>query len=296
MFPVEQTESVVRSSYSSLSPLAEYLAAESDVARFGTNKDVTSMNEPETLSLHSLLQKNSILRALPPGELNRFTPLLKPVVVANRHVFAEPGQEYRHCYFLTSGMCSTVAVMKDGDSAEVGVIGSEGLVGFTTMLGNSISQHLTVMQVAGEGFRIEIEKLRPIYEESRVLHTEINRFVWSSLALYGQCCACSRFHSLEERMSRWLLTVRDRIGSNALPLTHEFLAQMLGAHRSTVTLALGVFERSGVLQNRRGRIELTDLARLEKTSCECLDVIRRLPGFAPTELKKNESFVRDATE
>lgn len=190
-------------------------------------------------------------------------------------------------------MASTVAVMKDGSTAEVGVIGSEGLVGFATMLGVDVAQNLTIIQVAGEGLRIDAEKLRAIFDESLTLRRSIERFIWSTLAFYAQCAACNRFHSLEERMSRWLLTVRDRINDNNLPLTHEFLGQMLGAHRSTVTLALGAFERAGVLHNRRGKIELTDLGRIEKSSCECLEAIRKLPSFAPPNgPAKNDGTVR----
>lgn len=226
-------------------------------------------------------QANSILRALPAEDCAQLSALLKPVSLPLHYVFNEPGQEIRHCYFMTSGMASTVAVMKDGSTAEIGVIGSEGLVGFATMLGVSFAQNLTIVQVAGEGLRVDAEKLRAMFDESLAFRRAVERFIWSTLAFYGQCAACNRFHSLEERMSRWLLTVRDRINDNTLPLTHEFLGQMLGAHRSTVTLALGAFERAGVLHNRRGKIELTDLARLEKSSCECLEAIRKLPSFAP---------------
>lgn len=253
------------------------------------------MATTEALNVHSLLHSNSILRALPAEDRAKLIPLLKPVMLPLRHVFSEPGQDVRQCYFLTSGMTSTVAVMKDGDTAEVGVIGTEGLVGFATMLGNITSQNLTIMQVEGAGLRIDAEKLRAIFDESHALRREIHRFIWSALAFCGQAVACSRFHTLEQRMSRWLLIVRDRIKSNSLPLTHEFLGQMLGAHRSTVTLALGAFERSGVLQNRRGKIELVDVSRLEKTSCECLEAIRKLPSFGPaTNTKKNDGIVTDA--
>lgn len=238
-------------------------------------------------------QVNSILRALPAEEMAQLSHLFKPVSLPLHYIFNEPGQEIRHCYFLTSGMASTVAVMKDGSTAEVGVIGSEGLVGFATMLGVDVAQNLTIIQVAGEGLRIDAEKLRAIFDESLTLRRSIERFIWSTLAFYAQCAACNRFHSLEERMSRWLLTVRDRINDNNLPLTHEFLGQMLGAHRSTVTLALGAFERAGVLHNRRGKIELTDLGRIEKSSCECLEAIRKLPSFAPPNgPAKNDGTVR----
>jgi CRP-like cAMP-binding protein len=222
-----------------------------------------------------------MLRALSPEDMAQLSPLLKPVSLPLHYVFNEPGQEIRNCYFITSGMASTVAVMKDGSTSEVGVIGSEGLVGFAAMLGVGTAQNLTIVQVAGEGLRIDAEKLRVLYHQSPAFRCLVERFIWSTLAFYAQCAACNRFHSLEERMSRWLLTVRDRINDNSLPLTHEFLGQMLGAHRSTVTLALGAFERSAVLQNRRGKIELTDLARLEKSSCECLEAIRKLPSFCP---------------
>lgn len=225
------------------------------------------------------LNGNAILRALPPEHLELLLPLLKPCALPLRYVFSEPGQEFRRCYFITSGMASTVGVMKDGSSAEIGVIGSEGLVGFGAMLGVNTSQNLTIMQIAGHGYSVDVDKLRGLFEEMPSLRQAVNLFVWSSLAFYGQTGGCNRFHSLEERMSRWLLTVRDRIQGNSLPLTHEFLSQMLGAHRSTVTLALGALERAGVLQNLRGRIELIDLVRLEQLSCECLSVIRKLPSF-----------------
>ena len=237
------------------------------------------MPETKSLSVSSSMQTNAILRELPADELAILATHLKPVALAIHYIFSEPGQEIHYCYFITSGMTSTVAVMQDGSSAEIGVIGSEGLVGFTTMLGVGTSQNLTIMQVSGEGYRLEAEKLRSLVEELPHLRRAIDRFIWSSLGFYAQCAACNRFHTLEERLSRWLLTVRDRIQVNGLPLTHEFLGQMLGAHRSTVTLALGVLESNGVIQNSRGKIELIDLGRLEKTSCECLQSIRKLPGF-----------------
>lgn len=188
----------------------------------------------------------------------------------------QPDQQPRYGYFLTSGVASVVALTEEGSSAEVGMIGSEGLVGALHLLGPGLVSTQCFMQTEGAGLRIPFVDLRKAFLESEEIRERILEFAQSQALSANQLSACHGLHEAEERLSRWLLMVRDRTTSDVLGLTQEFLGEMIGARRTTVTLVAGALQRSGLIEYSRGRVRIPDRKRLEQAACSCYPLIRDL--------------------
>ncbi len=172
-------------------------------------------------------------------------------------------------------MISLVVDARDGVQVEAAVTGREGIVNGTVILGNQLSFHRAVVQVPGNAYRLPASVLREECQRTEVLRDPVNRYLFLLMAQASQAVLCNRTHTLEERLSRWLLGVRDRIGSEELDLTHEFISHMLGVRRSGVTIALGVLQEAGLIDATRGHIAIRDDQKLESCACECYDVIRK---------------------
>lgn len=179
-------------------------------------------------------------------------------------------------FFITSGIASVVISTAEGATAEVALIGREGLAGSLFLLGPAAAPSECFMQVEGSGYRIGLAQLRSLFSSSAEIGTLILRFVQQQSMSLGQIAACNKLHDSEARLARWLLMVRDRIRETTFPLTQEFLAQMLGAQRPTVTIVLGTLQRAGLLENRRGIITILSEEALESAACECYAVTRDL--------------------
>lgn len=222
--------------------------------------------------------RNRILASLPKSELSRLSRFLTPIDLPQSHILLDGTAT--HGYFLEEGVASVVVLLGNGDSVEVGVIGREGVVGMPILLGTESSPGRTFMQLAGSGYRISAAKLKQAYEDGGSFRQRVQRYMQGFMVQTAQTAACNRLHGIEERLSRWLLTCHDRLDSDQLRLTQDFLATMLGAPRTTVTLAAGLLQRAGMIEYSRGVVKITDRAALESSTCECYrtvsDEFRRL--------------------
>jgi len=216
--------------------------------------------------------KNRILAALPKEEISRLARHLLPVTLEQEKTLLDG--KLSHAYFLEDGIASVVVTVENGDTVEVGVIGCDGVVGLPILLGAGSAPGRTFIQISGSGFRIDAKILKEEFERSSELRRILQRYVQAFLVQTSQTAVCNRLHNIEERLSRWLLTCRDRMGSDRLQLTHGFLGQMLGAPRSTVTLAAGLLHRAGLIDYSRGVVAIQNRSGLEKTTCECYRTVR----------------------
>ncbi len=216
--------------------------------------------------------KNRILAALPKAEIDRLAPHLAPISLKIRDQLLDGRAD--HAYFLEEGLASVVLNMADGGTVEVGVIGRDGVVGLPVLLGAKTMPGHTFIQVDGSGFRISAERLKSEFERPGMLRSHVQKYVLANLAQSAQNAACNRLHTIGERLARWLLTCHDRVQSDRMPLTHEFLGQMLGAPRTTVTLAAGMLHQAGLIDYSRGHVTVKNREKLQDVACECYRVVR----------------------
>jgi CRP-like cAMP-binding protein len=175
-------------------------------------------------------------------------------------------------------MTSLVALSADGRSVEVGIAGKEGMVGMSLTVGLLRGTFRAIMQMSGSGSRIPSEVFQAILPCAPTLHSQLSRFSLMQGMQVAQLAACNRLHDIDQRLARWLLMCQDRVDSQLLPLTHEFLAQMLGTGRPSVTLAAGVLESNGLIENMRGLVKVLNRKSLEQAACECYGVIQHFNG------------------
>jgi CRP-like cAMP-binding protein len=222
--------------------------------------------------------RNLILLAIPDDEFTGLRPLLEEVEMPQYKIFYEQGEKIEHAYFPNQGMVSLVVSVNDGRSVEVGITGSEGIVGAPLAFGFESAPMRAIMQITGRGLRIPSSILEEAFDRAPCLKTLVERYVMMQQLQVAQLAACNRLHDMDQRLARWLLMCQDRIDSEHLPLTHEFLAQMLGSGRPTVTIAAGVLERAGLIQNTRGSVRILNRKRLEDAACECYRAIQNYNG------------------
>lgn len=226
---------------------------------------------------------NSLLSALPSREYNRLLPHFDRVPLVFKDVLHELGQPISHLYFPTSGMLSLLLASEGrGTSMEVGVVGREGVVGLSAFLGAEKAFTRSIVQVPGEALRIRTDTFRDLVGRDSVLHEILLRYVHVFLAQLTHEVACNALHSLEKRLCRWLLTVHDRAGSDLFPITHEFLAAMLGVRRATVTEAARRLRQAGLIRYGGGQLAVIDRRGLERKVCGCYRLVqselRRMTG------------------
>ena len=212
---------------------------------------------------------NRILDALPPEEFDHIYRHCEPTSLTAKESLYRAGDRIEFLYFPVMGMISVTSPLSDGTSIEVGTIGNEGVVGLPALLGNSISPHDVTVQGAGAALRASTNALRSDFDRYPRFHELALRFTELFIELISQTAACNARHSLEERSARWLSTMCDRMGSDHFPLTHEFLAMLLGVQRTGVTAAAVQLNRRGLIHYTHGHIAVLDRAGLEATACEC---------------------------
>jgi len=217
--------------------------------------------------------KNMVLASLPKAEIERLQPHLSPVTLKLRQQLLDGHGD--HIYFVEEGLASVVLSMENGTTVEVGVIGKDGVVGLPMLLGGGRIPGETFIQVEGSGFRIDAQVMKEQFERPGQLRDHLQKYLLANLLQSAQNAACNRLHTIGERLSRWLLTCHDRVGADRMPLTHEFLAQMLGTPRTTVTLAAGMLHQAGLIDYSRGHVTIKNRAELENTACECYGVVRK---------------------
>jgi CRP-like cAMP-binding protein len=226
--------------------------------------------------------ENMILAALPQAERNHLQQYLGFVLIKPGEVFWQPYQPITSVYFPTSGMVSFVAVMRSGATAEVGITGREGFIGIPIVLGARYASVRAIAQSEGSGFRVGSELFQHVLPQTPHLEQMLRRYAYSQSMQLAQGAACNCLHQVPERLARWLTMSCDRTGSDVLPLTQEFLAEMLGCRRSSVTSAMGQLQKCGVIQSEHGRVRILNRERLEKRACECYGVMRSLSDLART--------------
>jgi CRP-like cAMP-binding protein len=219
--------------------------------------------------------RNRILAALPEIDLARLAPSLERIALESRAVLFDPDRPIEHVYFPEDCVASLVGIMADGSAVETATVGREGMVGLPVFLGDGRTSAQAFCQVPGEALRMEAGRFRQELERGGPLPTLLNRYTQALIAQVGQSSACNRLHPLRPRCARWLLQTHDRVGRDEFAFTHQFLSQMLGVRRSTVTELAGEFEREGLIQNHYGRIVIRNRGGLERATCECYWIIRR---------------------
>ena len=230
---------------------------------------------------------NKLLATLPPGDYQRVLSHLTVVPLKFKQVLYKQDEVIQHVFFPGGGACSLTKVMRDGQIAEIATIGNEGVIGASVFFGDDQSFSETIVQVAdGDGFRMPVEAFMSEMGRRGAFYDCIVRYSQALTCQVMQTTVCNGLHSVEQRCCRWLLMTYDRVGSNDLRLTHEFLSIMLGVRRPTVTLVMGDLQRAGLVENRRGTIHVLDRAGLEMASCECYATVkanfaRLLPDMVP---------------
>lgn len=217
---------------------------------------------------------NSFLTSVPQEEFDLLRPLLEPVDLPRYQVLYEAGAPIPYAYFLNHGMISIVVITDDGRSVEVGICGRQEMVGAALAFGLEHSGMRAIVQLPGDGLRIGAGILQDKLSGCPQLRRMIERLVLTQQLQSAQLAACNRLHEVNQRLARWLLMCQDTAHSVRLPLTHEFIAQMLGTGRPTVTLAAGLLERAGLIQSTRGALQIVDRKRLEGAACECYAAIQ----------------------
>jgi CRP-like cAMP-binding protein len=218
--------------------------------------------------------ENQILAGLPSVEQDRLRPLLTPVELQPYTVVFEAGQAAPFVLFVDQGMISVVSNMEDGSTIEVATIGNEGIAGLGVIFGVETIRYRHNVQVAGRARRISMPALAAELTQDRHLRRALFRYSAAFVTQLMQGVACNGLHSVEQRCCRWLLTTQDRVGSHELNITHDFLAQMLGVRRASVTEVLRPLQQQGMISARRGQVTILDPKRLAVSSCECYRVIR----------------------
>jgi CRP-like cAMP-binding protein len=219
---------------------------------------------------------NKVLLAAPDIEFDLMRADLTYIDLPSHLSLHEPTQDIEFVYFPNSGMVSQVVVTKDGRTVEVGVVGKEGYVGSGLASGLSRSSVREIIQIAGHGFRMMGNALDRILRSAPQLHALLNRHTGLQGMQVAQTAACNRLHDIQQRLSRWLLMTQDRVGSGMLPITHDFIATMMGTDRTTVSLAAAVMQKNGIIDYVRGAVKIVNRRKLEKSSCECYSVIQQL--------------------
>jgi len=217
---------------------------------------------------------NRLLAALPDAEYQRLIPHLEHVSLSLKQVLYEVGEPIEYVYFPHQSIVSALSTMEDGSMVEVGLVGNDGIVGIPAALGDNITATTAMVQVPDSAMRMKASLLKSEFQRGGSLQSLLLRYVQAQHAFVSQNAACNRLHYLEGRLARWLLLVCDRVKSNELPLTHEFMAQMLGVRRSGVTEAANMLQQSGLIRYTRGKVTILNREELEATSCECYEIIK----------------------
>jgi CRP-like cAMP-binding protein len=221
---------------------------------------------------------NSILQSIPDWEYELFRAHLEPLELPRQFILHEAGETIDFAYFLNQGMASLVVLTGDGRSVEVAIMGREGIVGTPLAVGLTRGPHRAVVQIPGSGVRVKSAALMDTLDSALETRLIWNRYVLIQGFQIAQIAACNRLHATEKRLARWLLMCQDRIGSETLPITHEFLAQMLGTGRPSVSLCAGTLQRGGLIENIRGTVTILNRSGLEHAACECYFAMQHFNG------------------
>jgi CRP-like cAMP-binding protein len=230
--------------------------------------------KPGIASAHNP-KKNRLLAAFPAADFERWLPHLELFNMPLGQVLFESGAVEKYVYFPTTAIVSLLYVMKDGDAAEIAMIGNEGVVGVSLLMGGNSTPSRAVVQSAGKGFRLSAKMIKLEFDRGGAVTHLLLRYIQALITQMAQTAVCNRHHSLDQQLCRWLLLSLDRLPGNELAMTQELIANMLGVRREGVTEAALKLQRSGLIKYSRGRITVLNRHGLEKRSCECYGVVRK---------------------
>ena len=223
----------------------------------------------------SELRQNYLLAALPAAELARISEGIAIAPMPLGHVLYESGDEMRHVYFPTTSIVSLLYVMQDGSSAEIAIVGNEGIVGISLFMGGETTPSRAIVQSAGKAFRVASKVLKDEFRRGGPVQHLLLRYTQALITQMSQTAVCNRHHSVEQQLCRWLLMSLDRLDSNQLSMTQELIANMLGVRREGVTESAGKLQRLGLIEYSRGHIKVLDRTALEAHACECYQVVKK---------------------
>lgn len=206
---------------------------------------------------------------LPAHERELILGKAEQIDAAQRDVLYRPAEPMKFAFFPESGMASELIRVGNGQAADVSPVGRDGFLGLSLVLSDGTTSHEGVMQISGTLWRIGAGDIREVFDECQAFHTLIQRYAFARFVQASQCCACNLLHSVQERLARWLLVGLQYAEANTFRITQEYLSEMLGANRSTVTLLMHKFQRAGIVDYWRGTVEVKNRDRLVETACEC---------------------------
>ncbi|MEY3825764.1 MAG: hypothetical protein RLZZ148_576 [Cyanobacteriota bacterium] len=217
---------------------------------------------------------NQLLAALPDLEYERLEPHLEKVSLKRGQILHEAYEKIEYVYFPSRAMISLVSIMEDGSTTEIGLVGNEGMVGLPVILGGDFAPSRAIVQVEDGGLRLKGDIFKREFLRGEVLQKRILLYTQAIFTQVSQSAACNRQHSIEERLARWLLSVQDCVMADELPLTQEFIANMLGTRRAGVTIAASTLQQAGMIRYTRGKITILNQEHLEATACECYRLVQ----------------------
>ena len=233
------------------------------------------MVKNQSLSAGQSPRQNQLLAALPAADYERLLPDLELVPLELGRAVYESGGEEKYAYFPTDSIVSLLYVMKDGSSAEIAVVGNDGVVGIALFMGGGTTPSRAVVQSKGQGYRLRASFLKTEFERGGVAQHVLLRYTQALITQMTQTAVCNRHHTVDQQLCRWLLLSLDRLPSNVLVMTQELIGNMLGVRREGVTEAAGKLQQSGIIKYTRGRIVVLDRPKLEARVCECYKVVKR---------------------
>jgi CRP-like cAMP-binding protein len=226
--------------------------------------------------------KNTLLQHLEEDIIERLS--LKPVTFETRHEIEYPGRPIEHLFFVEEGMASMTTTFKDGSQVEVGMFGYASVIGVPALMGTKLSLYRIYTQIEGRGFSCTIETARAEFGRGGLFQTLMLRYVQAQLVQAAQSAACNAKHNMEQRLARWLLLCADRANTETFKISQEFLSDMLGSTRPTVSIAAGTLKEEGLIEYNRGVIRIIDPGRLEQRACECYDMTKNyLDNYADVD-------------
>jgi CRP-like cAMP-binding protein len=217
---------------------------------------------------------NQVLLALTPRQFRMVRPSLRLKTMAHHNILHESQRKGDKVYFPNDGLISLVIVMANGKTAEAGVVGNEGVVGLEGAFGLKRSPLREIVQISGTAYQMPASRLENIFRSSPDILLRFSRFAIVNRMQVSQTAACNRLHEVEKRLARWLLMTQDRVQSGMIPMTHDFLATMLGTDRGSVTTAAGILQKHRIIEYTRGSVRVLNRKALEECSCECYGLIR----------------------
>jgi CRP-like cAMP-binding protein len=243
-----------------------------------TPKKLQVVQSGERTNVDGKPVSNVILRSISDNDYASLRPHLEYVTLPSHLILHEADRVLEFAFFPNRGLISLVVLMKNGKTAEAGIVGVEGFTGTLAAVGLTHSPLRAVVQITGDGFRVPVRALQNTLESATNLQLMLSRYDAIRGMQVAQTAACNRLHDVEQRLARWLLMTQDRVDSGTLLITHDFLATMLGTDRTSVSLAAAVLQRKKLIQYTRGAVKILNRKKLEESACECYAVIQQYNG------------------